>query len=54
LLIAARFASALADNALLIVTIALLMEQGLAAWWAPMLKFGFTVSCVVSLRRAAG
>lgn len=47
LLIAAQFASALADNALLIITIALLMEQGLPAWWAPMLKFGFTVSYVV-------
>lgn len=47
LLIAAQFASALADNALLIVTMALLVEQGHAAWWAPMLKFGFTVSYVV-------
>ena len=47
LLIAAQFVSALADNALLIVTIALLREQGLPAWWAPMLKFGFTVSYVL-------
>jgi MFS family permease len=47
LLIAAQFASALADNALLIVTMALLVEQGYAVWWAPMLKFGFTVSYVV-------
>lgn len=47
LLIAAQFASALADNALLIVTIALLEEQALPAWWAPMLKFGFTLSYVV-------
>ena len=47
LLIAAQFASALADNALLIVTMALLVEQGYVAWWAPMLKFGFTVSYVV-------
>ena len=47
LLIAAQFASALADNALLIVTIALLQEQGLPGWWAPMLKLGFTVSYVV-------
>lgn len=46
-LIAAQFASALADNALLIVTMALLMEQMLPTWWAPMLKFGFTVSYVV-------
>ena len=47
LLISAQFASALADNALLIVTIALLREQGLPPWWAPMLKFGFTISYVV-------
>lgn len=47
LLIAAQFASALADNALLIITIALLIEQGLPPWWAPMLKFGFTLSYVV-------
>lgn len=47
LLIAAQFCSALADNALLIVTIALLVEQGQPPWWAPMLKFGFTLSYVV-------
>lgn len=47
LLIAAQFASALADNALLIVTMALLMEQGRPGWWAPMLKFGFTIFYVV-------
>ncbi|MDC6166492.1 lysophospholipid transporter LplT [Paucibacter sp. XJ19-41] len=47
LLIAAQFASALADNALLIVTIALLHEQGLPAWWAPLLKFSFTISYVL-------
>jgi MFS transporter, LPLT family, lysophospholipid transporter len=47
LLIAAQFASALADNALLIVTIALLQERGLPGWWAPMLKIGLTVSYVV-------
>ncbi|RZS58507.1 lysophospholipid transporter LplT [Sphaerotilus mobilis] len=46
-LIAAQFCSALADNALLIVTIALLVEQGAPAWWAPMLKFGFTLSYVL-------
>jgi MFS family permease len=45
-LIAAQFSSALADNALLIVTIALLQEQGLPGWWAPLLKFGFTLSYV--------
>ena len=47
LVIAAQFASALADNALLIVTIALLAEQGWPVWWAPMLKFVFTISYVV-------
>ena len=47
LLIAAQFASALADNALLIVTMALLQERGMPPWWAPMLKFGFTISYVV-------
>ena len=47
LLIAAQFASALADNALLIVTMAVLQERGMPAWWAPMLKFGFTLSYVV-------
>lgn len=47
LLIAAQFCSALADNALLIVTIALLQQQGLPGWWAPLLKFGFTLSYVL-------
>ncbi len=47
LIIAAQFVSALADNALLIVSIALLSEQGLPAWWAPMLKFVFTIAYVV-------
>ncbi len=46
-LIAAQFTSALADNALLIVAIALLHEQGRPGWWAPLLKFGFTLSYVV-------
>ncbi len=47
LLLCAQFASALADNALLIVTIALLQSQGFALWWAPLLKFSFTISYVV-------
>jgi MFS family permease len=46
-LIAAQFASALADNALLIVTIALMHQQGEPAWLAPLLKFGFMLSYVV-------
>lgn len=45
-LIGAQFCSALADNALLIVCIALLLERGLPAWWAPMLKFCFTIAYV--------
>lgn len=45
-LIAAQFFSALADNALLIVGIALLREQGLPPWWAPLLKLCFTVAYV--------
>jgi MFS family permease len=45
-LIAAQFFSALADNALLIVTMALLQQRGLPGWWAPLLKFGFTLSYV--------
>lgn len=47
LLLAAQFASALADNALLIVTIALLQRQGMAEWWAPLLKVGFIASYVL-------
>ncbi len=46
-LIAAQFASALADNALLIVMIALLQERALPPWWAPLLKIGFNASYVV-------
>lgn len=47
LLLTAQFFSALADNALLIVTIALLHAQDYAIWWAPLLKFGFTLAYVV-------
>lgn len=46
-IIAAQFVSALADHALLIVTIAALAAQGLPAWWAPLLKLGFTLAYVV-------
>jgi MFS family permease len=46
-LIAAQFASALADNALLILGIYFLKEQGFAAWWAPMLKFSLTLAYVL-------
>ena len=47
LLIAAQFVSALSDNALLIVAVALLQEQGLPGWWAPLLKFSLTLAYVV-------
>jgi MFS family permease len=47
LLLAAQFLSALADNALLLVAIALLQAHALPAWWAPMLKVGFIASYVV-------
>lgn len=45
-LISAQFASGLADNALLILGIALLNEQGFPGWWSPLLKFSFTLSYV--------
>jgi LPLT family lysophospholipid transporter-like MFS transporter len=46
-LIAAQFVSALSDNALLIVAIALLLAQGQPAWWAPLLKFSLTLAYVL-------
>lgn len=46
-LISAQFASGLADNALLIVAMAFLQEQGYPVWWAPLLKFAFTWSYVL-------
>lgn len=47
LLIAGQAISALADNALLIVAIALLSERNLPMWCAPMLKFAFTLAYVL-------
>lgn len=47
LVIGAQFASALADNALLIVAIALLAQQGFPLWWAPLLKVGFMAAYVL-------
>ena len=43
-LIAAQCVSALSDNALLMVAITLLQQQGLPAWWAQLLKFNFTMA----------
>lgn len=46
-LLGAQFFSALADNALLIVTIAWLERGGHPPWWAPLLKVGFTLAYVL-------
>jgi len=46
-LIATQFMSALADNALLVVAIALLQRTGQPGWWTPLLRFFFIVSYVV-------
>ena len=46
-LLAAQFVSALADNALLILAMALLVEQGYPAFWIPLLKLMFTLSYVL-------
>ena len=47
LLLAAQFASALADNALLIVTIDLLQQRSMPGWLAPLLKVAFIASYVL-------
>ena len=46
-LLAAQFVSALADNALLVVAMAALVEQHQQAFWIPLLKLMFTLSYVV-------
>lgn len=46
-IMAAQFFSSLADNALLIASIALLIQLNGPAWMTPLLKFFFTVSYVV-------
>ncbi len=46
-IMSAQFFSSLADNALLIASIALLIEMQGPAWMTPLLKFFFTVSYVV-------
>ncbi|NDF51788.1 MAG: lysophospholipid transporter LplT, partial [Betaproteobacteria bacterium] len=46
-IMAAQFFSSLADNALLISAIALLIEMAAPEWMKPMLKLFFTVSYVV-------
>jgi MFS family permease len=47
IIMAAQFFSSLADNALLVAAIALLMQTNSPAWLTPMLKFFFTVSYVI-------
>lgn len=46
-IIATQFLSSLADNALLIAAIALLIDAGAPAWMTPLLKLFFTVSYVM-------
>lgn len=43
----AQFVSALADNAMLLLCIAIMIEQGQAAWWIPLIKAFFTLSYVL-------
>ncbi|MGH8640893.1 MAG: lysophospholipid transporter LplT, partial [Burkholderiales bacterium] len=47
IIMAAQFFSSLADNALLVAAIALLMQMTAPEWMTPLLKFFFTVSYVV-------
>lgn len=46
-LIAAQFASGLADNAWMVLGVFFLHEQGYPVWWAPLLKFFFNLAYVV-------
>ena len=46
IIMAAQFFSSLADNALLVAAISLLMQTQSPAWLTPMLKFFFTISYV--------
>ena len=46
-LMGAQFTSGLADNALLILGIYFLNEQGYPSWWAPLLKFSLTLAYVL-------
>ncbi len=47
IIMAAQFFSSLADNALLVAAIALLMHMNAEPWMPPLLKFFFTVSYVI-------
>src|SRR5687768_1836649 len=46
IIMAAQFFSSLADNALLVAAIALLLQMQTPEWMTPLLKFFFTVSYV--------
>lgn len=46
-LVSAQFFSGLADNAVLILAMAFLHEQGYPVWWAPLMKLAFTLSYVL-------
>lgn len=46
-LMAAQFTSGLADNALMVLGVFFLQEQGYSGWWAPLLKFSFNLAYVV-------
>jgi MFS family permease len=47
IIMAAQFFSSLADNALLVAAIALLIQMAAPEWMTPLLKFFFTVSYVI-------
>ncbi|MBX9812249.1 MAG: lysophospholipid transporter LplT [Burkholderiales bacterium] len=47
IIMAAQFFSSLADNALLVAAIALLMQMNTPEWMTPLLKFFFTISYVL-------
>ncbi|MGP1609363.1 MAG: lysophospholipid transporter LplT [Burkholderiales bacterium] len=47
IIMAAQFFSSLADNALLVAAIALLMQMHSPEWMTPLLKFFFTISYVI-------
>ena len=47
IIMAAQFFSSLADNALLVAAIALLMQADAPSWLTPYLKFFFVISYVV-------
>ncbi len=53
-LVAAHLAAGVADHALLVVVLSLLLGQGQGFWWAPLLKIGFTCAYVLLAPWAGG